>query len=71
MRKRGTIELSFEEEERRALLQKAWSRLKMRENKRESQVWAVVMQSQQEALDQLRAESEELYQMAIQVRACL
>ncbi|KAL8598376.1 hypothetical protein ACOMHN_032653 [Nucella lapillus] len=65
-RRRPLVELSYEETERRALLHKEWARAKMREHKTESLVWARVTRAQQRALAELRFESEELYQMAIQ-----
>ncbi|XP_076438414.1 large ribosomal subunit protein mL40-like [Babylonia areolata] len=66
MRRRPAEELAFEEKERRALLHKEWARVRMREYKQECTVWARVVNAQQRALDELRFESEELYQMAIQ-----
>ena len=60
--------LSFEESEDRALLVKAWSRYKMHQHLKETVAIQVAMNLQENALRQLREESEELYQQAIQVR---
>jgi len=67
-RKRESVVLSFEESERRALLHKDWSRYKAKQHYREMTAVAQVRWSQQQALEELRKESEELYQSAIQVR---
>jgi len=66
-RKREAAVLSFEESERRALLHKDWTRYKTRQHRDEMLVVARLRGSQQRALDELRSESEELYQSAIQV----
>jgi len=67
-RKREPTVLSFEESERRALLLKDWTRYKAKQHFREMAAVARVCWSQQRALEELRKESEELYQSAIQVR---
>ena len=59
--------LSFEESERRALLHKEWTRYKMKQHHNEIMAVDRVRWSQQRALEELRKESEELYQSAIQV----
>ena len=59
--------LSFDESERRALLLKEWTRYKTKQHRSEMLAFARVCQSQQRALEELRKESEELYQSAIQV----
>jgi len=66
-RKREPTVLSFEESERRALLHKAWTRYKTKQHHTEMMAVARVLWSQQRALEELRKESEELYQNAIQV----
>ena len=58
---------SFEESEGRALLLKQWSRYKLREHAHEMNAIHTAMLAQQVALQELRNESEELYQQAIQV----
>jgi len=59
--------LTFEESERRAGLQKAWSRHKAVGWFEEYKQAARLAAAQEEALTELRAESEELYQAAIQL----
>jgi len=59
--------LSEEEIESRALLQKEWARYKRQEYLKDIQIIDSIFYSQQKALDELKAESEELYQEAIQV----
>jgi len=59
--------LSFEESERRALLLKDWTRYKTKQHYREMAAVTQLRWSQQRALEELRKESEELYQSAIQV----
>ena len=66
-RKREPAVLSFEESERRALLHKDWTRYKMKQHINEIMAVTRVRWSQQRALEELRKESEELYQSAIQV----
>uniref|UniRef100_A0A1A9WT43 Large ribosomal subunit protein mL40 n=1 Tax=Glossina brevipalpis TaxID=37001 RepID=A0A1A9WT43_9MUSC len=58
--------LSTEEVERRFELHKRWSCYKHEENIVDLQIMDRLMLSQQKALDELRLESEELYQEAIQ-----
>jgi len=59
--------LSDEEIESRALLNKEWSRYKHQEYVKDIQAIDSIFYSQQKALDELKAESKELYQEAIQV----
>ncbi|KAL6423105.1 hypothetical protein ACFW04_010536 [Cataglyphis niger] len=59
--------LSEEETESRILLQKEWTRYKTRQHLADVQAIDSILYSQQRALDELKAESEELYQEAIQV----
>ncbi|KMQ96606.1 39s ribosomal protein mitochondrial [Lasius niger] len=59
--------LSEEEVESRILLQKEWTRYKTRQHLTNIQTIDSVLYSQQRALDELKAESEELYQEAIQM----
>jgi large subunit ribosomal protein L40 len=66
-RSRKLPPLNPEQQEERALLMKEWARYKHAERLRDLQLVDKVMNSQQKALDELRAESEELYQEAIQV----
>lgn len=67
-RKRESVALTFDETERRALLHKNWSRYKLNQFVSEMSVVSRVLESQRRALQELRNESEELYQQAIQVR---
>ncbi|KAF4522974.1 hypothetical protein B566_EDAN009564 [Ephemera danica] len=67
IRTRKLPALSPEQQEERALLMKEWSRYRHAERLRDFQMIDRVVASQQKALDELRAESEELYQEAIQM----
>lgn len=53
--------------EERALLYKEWARYKRKQNMNNMQMIDRLVFAQQKALDELRQESEELYQAAIQV----
>ncbi|XP_022108361.1 39S ribosomal protein L40, mitochondrial-like [Acanthaster planci] len=66
-RKREAPDLTYEEQERRALLQKDWARHKFQEHVAETQRIRDLLKAQEKALRELRAESEELYQQAVQV----
>lgn len=66
-RKRPSIQISAEQHEYRELLQKDWARYKRMEKLELTRLCRNILQSQQTALDELRKESEELYQAAIQV----
>jgi len=59
--------LDFDESERRALLHKDWTRYKTKQHTNEMTAVARVRWAQQQALEELRRESEELYQSAVQV----
>jgi len=59
--------ISEEEAESRILLQKEWNRYKTQQHLANIQALDSIFYSQQKALDELRAESEDLYQEAIQV----
>lgn len=65
-RKRPPIQVSEEQQEYRALLHKEWARFKIQENRELHQICRNILQSQSKALAELRLESEELYQAAIQ-----
>jgi large subunit ribosomal protein L40 len=56
-----------EVEEERALLCKEWTRYKNKQHLKDMQMIDRLIFAQQKALDELRQESEELYQAAIQV----
>ncbi|XP_035412813.1 large ribosomal subunit protein mL40 [Anser cygnoides] len=64
-RVRSLPPLSFEETERRVLLMKKWSAYKQKQDRAEKQAIRSLVEAQQEALKELRLESEELYQAAI------
>ncbi|KAK6483674.1 39S ribosomal protein L40 [Huso huso] len=64
-RVRESPRLSFEESERRALLMKAWSRYKQEQHEAEMKTISDALEAQREALEELRLESEELYQAAL------
>lgn len=59
--------ISEEEMDSRILLQKDWNRYKTKQHLANIQTIDSIFYSQQKALDELRAESEDLYQEAIQV----
>ncbi|KAM9822354.1 39S ribosomal protein L40, mitochondrial isoform X1 [Syngnathus typhle] len=64
-RVRSTPRLSIEESEDRALLLKEWSRYKHEQHLAEMEAIELALKAQKEALDELKAESEELYQAAL------
>lgn len=66
-RLRQLPKLSEEEVESRILLQKEWTRYKTQQYLNNVQIIDSIFYSQQKALDELRAESEQLYQEAIHV----
>ncbi|XP_034238812.1 39S ribosomal protein L40, mitochondrial [Thrips palmi] len=70
-RQRPETKLTPEEDERRALLMKQWSRHRALEHKADVRMIERIQYSQQLALDKLREESEELYQAAIKIDAAL
>ncbi|XP_054011608.1 39S ribosomal protein L40, mitochondrial [Hylaeus anthracinus] len=59
--------LSVEEIERRAILQKEWTRFKKREWINDVRVMESIVNSQEKALAELKAASEELYAKAIEI----
>lgn len=67
-RLRALPQISADVEEQRALLAKDWARYKSKQHLQDLQMIDRLMFAQQKALDELRNESEELYQEAIQVR---
>ncbi|XP_064024974.1 large ribosomal subunit protein mL40 [Pogoniulus pusillus] len=64
-RVRSLPPLSFEETERRVLLLKKWTLFKQKQAEAEKKAIQTLVEAQQEALKELRLESEELYQAAI------
>ncbi|XP_007229194.3 39S ribosomal protein L40, mitochondrial [Astyanax mexicanus] len=64
-RVRGTPRLSFEESERRALLLKEWSRFKYSQHQAETADINEALKAQTQALEELKLESEELYNAAV------
>ena len=58
----------FEESEYRAHLHKDWTRYKTEQFTFEMKAISQAVESQRTALNELRSESEELYQLAIQVK---
>ncbi|XP_071959121.1 large ribosomal subunit protein mL40-like [Antedon mediterranea] len=64
-RKRNLPEITYEENERRALLQKAWSKFKLEQHCEDMKYIDSMRKSQQKALEELRYESEELYELAL------
>lgn len=65
MRVRSEPRLSFEESERRALLHKEWTVFKLAQHQAEMAAIKGAMEAQRQALEELRLESEELYQAAL------
>ncbi|KAL4646544.1 39S ribosomal protein L40, mitochondrial-like [Arapaima gigas] len=65
LRVRSPPHLSSEESERRALLLKEWTRYKHAQHQAEMAAIGEALKAQQEALEELRLESEELYQAAL------
>ncbi|XP_043255193.1 39S ribosomal protein L40, mitochondrial isoform X1 [Colletes gigas] len=65
-RSRPLTPLSIQEIERRSLLIKEWSKYKHREWKKDVHVMESIMLSQEKALNELKAASEELYKKAIE-----
>jgi large subunit ribosomal protein L40 len=70
-RKRVVVPLSFDECERRALLHKSWARYKTQQFVAEWVAVQRVTDQQTRALQELRRESEQLYQQAIQLDEAL
>ncbi|XP_077998632.1 large ribosomal subunit protein mL40-like [Glandiceps talaboti] len=66
-RKRHVPKITFEESERRALLQKEWSHYRFQQHLSKTEVLERALKAQQKALDELNDESEELYDLAIQI----
>lgn len=67
LRLRKLPPISQEEEESRILMRKEWNRYKTQQHMATIRALDSIFYSQQRALDELRAESEDLYQEAIQV----
>lgn len=66
MRSRKLPQITEQEQERRALLMKRWAHYRMHENMSDFKILEKIMSAQTKALQELRLESEELYQQAIQ-----
>lgn len=66
-RERKLTPLGAAQLEQRALLKKQWAHYKHEEKVADFQIIDRLVQSQNKALEELRLESEELYQAAIQV----
>lgn len=66
MRMRKIAPITEVEQERRALLSKQWASYRLQENLKDFKALDNVVQAQTKALQELRFESEELYQQAIQ-----
>jgi large subunit ribosomal protein L40 len=65
-RARKLLAVSETEQEYRALLLKKWSKYRNEENLKDLKILDRMVSAQTKALDELRFESEELYQQAIQ-----
>lgn len=66
MRARKLPQPSEQEQERRTILLKKWSQYRHEENLKDFKILDRVVDAQNKALQELRFESEELYQQAIQ-----
>ncbi|XP_006822198.1 large ribosomal subunit protein mL40-like [Saccoglossus kowalevskii] len=66
-RERILPEITFEESETRALLQKEWSKYKFAQHLRETKIMERFRKSQEKALQELKKESVELYEKAMLV----
>ncbi|XP_065081551.1 large ribosomal subunit protein mL40 [Ochlerotatus camptorhynchus] len=66
-RKRTGVKVSAQVAESRVLLEKQWAKYKMAEKLADYQLIDRVLAAQTKALNELRLESEELYQSAVQV----
>lgn len=66
MRERKLPAISAVEHERRAILNKKWALYRMEENLKDFKILDKMVIAQNKALQELRLESEELYQAAIQ-----
>ncbi|KAK0163983.1 hypothetical protein PV328_002658 [Microctonus aethiopoides] len=66
-RTRPSIKLTEDILEERALLQKKWTLYKQRQHMNDMQIIENMLSAQSNALNELRNESEELYQAAVQV----
>lgn len=64
-RTRSPPSISFEENERRALLLKEWSRYKQEQHMAEKKAVESALEAQREALEELRLSSHELYVAAL------
>ncbi|XP_077378264.1 large ribosomal subunit protein mL40 [Festucalex cinctus] len=65
-RVRSAPSLSFDESEGRALLLKEWCRYKHEQHLAEMQAIELALEAQKEALEELKAESKELYHAALE-----
>nr|XP_019552216.2 LOW QUALITY PROTEIN: 39S ribosomal protein L40, mitochondrial [Aedes albopictus] len=70
-RKRTGVKVSPEVLESRVLLEKQWAKYRMEQKLQDYQLIDRVLAAQTKALNELRLESEELYQKAVQVDAGL
>lgn len=66
-RKREVPPVSPEEAEQRLLLEKEWCRYKLRCYLKDKSTLESILHSQEQALEELKAESEDLYEKAIQL----
>ncbi|CAF4607545.1 unnamed protein product, partial [Rotaria magnacalcarata] len=66
VRQRSTVELTSEETTRRLMLNRDWAKHKHRQHQQEITLMSRALKSQEDALEQLKLESEELYEKALQ-----
>ncbi|CAF2410083.1 unnamed protein product [Rotaria sp. Silwood2] len=67
IRQRSSVELTSEETTRRLMLNRDWAKHKHRQHQQEITFISRALKSQESALEQLKIESEELYEQALQV----
>jgi large subunit ribosomal protein L40 len=67
IRKRPSVQLTSEETTHRLMLNRDWAKHKYRQHQQEITFLSRALQSQENALEQLKIESEELYEQALQV----
>ncbi len=68
IRKRPSVQLTSEETTYRLMLNRDWAKHKHQQHRQEITCISRALKSQENALDQLKIESEELYEKAMQVK---
>ena len=68
IRRRSAVELTPEQTTHRLMLNRDWAKHKQRQHQQEITFISRALKSQENALEQLKVESEHLHEQAIQVR---